>query len=656
MCGVAGYWNPSPPEGGHEAVLDAMNRAMRHRGPDACGGYADPDGGPALAHVRLSIIDLSPAGAQPMHSACGNLVVAYNGEIYNYADIRTELEALGEAPATGWRGHSDTEVLLEAIRVFGIAGAVSRCVGMFALAVWDRRDRSLTLVRDRLGIKPLVYGIADDTLLFGSEFKPLRRHPRWTGGVDPDALALYLRTLYVPEPFTIHAGFRKLEQGCLVRFTEEHLAHRALPEPEPYWSVIEAVRHGLDTPFTGTDAEAADALEDLLTDAVRLRTVADVPLGSFLSGGIDSSTVTALLQKVTDRPVKTFTIGYKESAYDEASHAEAVARHLGTDHTTLRLDPADAHAVVPDLPRFYDEPFADASQIPTYLVSRLAREHVTVCLSGDGGDELFGGYNRYLLAPALWRRLARMPLPLRRALAPVLGGRLGGVLSAGYDAVSRVTNPRNRQLIFRDKLQKLAASMSAPTREAFFENITAYWIEPERFVRGASRPATHFSTPSSWPPFEDFARWMMAMDMRTYIPGDALHKVDRASMAVALEARVPILDHRVAEFAQRLPLSMKIRDGRGKWLLRQVLHRHVPAEIFDRPKQGFGIPIDAWLRGPLRDWAEALLAETRLRQEGYFDPAPVRRAWADHLSGRANRQYHLWGVLMFQAWLEEYGA
>jgi len=656
MCGIAGYWSPEPPRGGHAPVLEAMAMAMGHRGPDASGGFADPQGGPALAHVRLSILDLSPAGAQPMHSADGELTISYNGEVYNYAAVRRELEELGQAPASGWRGHSDTEVILEAVRVFGLHGALARFVGMFAFALWDRRDRSLTLVRDRLGVKPLYYGFAGPSLLFGSEFKPLRRHPHWTGGVDPGALGLFLQTLYVPEPWSIHPGFLKLEPGHSVRLTAADLAARTLPAPRAFWSVNEAVRRGREAPFTGTDTQAVDTLEALLTDAVRLRTVADVPLGAFLSGGVDSSTVTALLQKISTRPVKTFTIGYAEAGYDEAAHAEAVAAHLGTEHTTLRVSPAQAREVIPLLPRFYDEPFADASQIPTYLVSRLAREQVVVALSGDGGDELFGGYNRYLLAPALWARAARLPRGLRRALGALLEGPGGGAVSAAIEALQRLRPPARRQLIVRDKLHKLAAALGAPSREAFFHALASCWARPEAVALGATLPPTAFTDPARWPGQPDYAAWMMAMDMRTYLPGDVLHKVDRASMAVALEARVPLIDHRVAEFALSLPPAMKLRQGRGKWLLRQVLYRHVPQQIFDRPKQGFGVPIDQWLRGPLRDWARGLLEPARLAREGFLDPAPVARALDEHLTGRANRQYQLWAVLMFQAWLEEYGS
>lgn len=654
MCGIAGFWGRPSEEDRLKRILTAMNDTLRHRGPDAQGIHASPQHGLGLAHTRLAIIDLSPAGAQPMQSPTGRYVIAYNGEAYNYMDVRRDLEAEGKAPSNGWRGHSDTEVLLAAIEAYGLCEALSRFVGMFAFALWDNQERTLTLVRDRLGIKPLYYGHAGDSLVFGSELKPLMAHPDFTRKVDRDALALYLRTLYVPTPYCMLEGVNKLEPGHFVTFAESDMAQRRLPAPSAFWSVKDAADAGLRHPFEGSENDAIDELERLLTDAVSLRTVSDVPLGAFLSGGIDSSTVTALLQRVSSSPVKTFTIGYEEGGYDEAAHAEAVAKHLGTDHTTLRLNPRDALTVIPNLPRFYDEPFADASQIPTYLVSELARKHVTVALSGDGGDELFGGYNRYTHAPSLWNKIGRLPLPARKAISACLGDSATKAIAAVYDAVSKITNPKNRQLIFQDKLQKVAASMTAADREAFFANLASYWINPWRFVHGARPKPTRFTDSRHWPPFADYERWMMAMDMQTYMPDDVLTKVDRASMAHALEARVPLIDHRVAEFSQRIPLRMKIRNGRGKWLLRQVLYRHVPQQIFDRPKQGFGIPIDDWLRGPLRDWAETLLSEQRLRQEGFFDPAPIRKRFEDHVAGRRNWQYHLWPVLMFQAWQEEY--
>jgi len=658
MCGIAGFWGPPSTAGAMRPVLESMAEAMRHRGPDAQGHWTDEAAGLGLAHARLSIIDLSPAGAQPMASADGRLVAAYNGEIYNYMDIRGELERAGLAPGAGWRGHSDTELLLEAVAAWGLEAALERCVGMFALALWDRAERRLTLVRDRLGIKPLYYGWAasasEPTLVFGSTPAPLRRHPDFQSNVDRDALCAYLRTLYVPAPLCIYKGLRQLEPGRLLTVTAEDLARRRLPEPEPWWSLRAVAEAGQADLFAGSEAEAETELEALLADAVGLRMIADVPLGAFLSGGVDSSTVAALMQEQSERPVKTFTIGSTEADYDESGQAAAVARHLETDHTFLRLTPAQTRECIPLMPRFFDEPFADASQIPTYLVSRLARDTVTVSLSGDGGDELLGGYNRHVIGPGLWRKLRTAPGPVRSALSLALAAGLDRPAAALLEFRQRNLPPDQREHILRDKLQKLCVAMSARNREDFYRRLCSWWTAPETVAAGGRVPTTLLDDPSAWPDIRDFAQWMMTMDLGTYLPDDILTKVDRSSMAVSLEARVPLLDHRVVEFAHRLPTAMKIKDGKGKHLLRRVLHKRVPMELVERPKQGFGVPIDAWLRGPLRDWAEQLLDEGRLRREGYLRPGPVRRAWRDHLSGRANRQYHLWGVLMFQAWLEEH--
>lgn len=654
MCGIAGFWGPPRPADFFPPILDGFCAALRLRGPDSQGAFADPSNGLGLAHTRLAILDLSPAGAQPMHSADGRLTVVFNGEVYNHAAIRRELEEAGAAPEGGWRGHSDTEVILAAARAWGLRDAVSRFVGMFALALWDAGERTLTLLCDRLGIKPLCYGFCGDTFLFASQPAALRRHPAFDRPLSRPALAAFLRTLYVPAPLSIYAGIQKLEPGCLLTLRPGDLAARRLPAPTPYWSVNAAAERGQAHPFRGSEAEAADELERLLDDAVGLRMIADVPLGAFLSGGVDSSTVAALMQRRSTQKVRTFTIGFTEAAYDESAPAREVARRLGADHTELILSPAEAMAVIPTLPRFFDEPFADASMLPTFLVSRLAREHVTVSLSGDGGDELFGGYNRYLLAPALWRAASRLPRGVRRAAGAALAGLAGPLAGLLETAQSALLPPERRQLILRDKLQKLSAALSATGREDFFHRLASFWQRPAELVVDGAEPDTRFTDPAQWPRVDDYAAWMMAMDLATYLPGDILHKVDRASMAVSLEARAPLLDYRVVEFALTLPLEMKIRDGQGKRLLRRVLYRHVPRELIERPKQGFGLPIDAWLRGPLRSWAEDLLDESRLRREGLLKPEPVRRALEEHLAGRANRQYHLWAALMFQAWREEH--
>ncbi|MGE4298709.1 MAG: asparagine synthase (glutamine-hydrolyzing) [Desulfovibrionaceae bacterium] len=654
MCGILGLWGQPTPHESMAPLLERMVATLRHRGPDSSGLWTLPQAGLGFGHTRLSILDLSPAGHQPMLGEDGALAITYNGEVYNYQDVRAELEAAGLAPAHGWRGHSDTEAILAAVRAWGMEPALSRFIGMFAFALWDATARTLTLVRDRLGIKPLYYGYVGGTLAFGSELAPLRVLPGWRGGIDPTALGLYLRHLYVPAPHCIHPGILKLAPGTLVRITEAHVRARTLPEPEVWWSLEDQVAHGLAHPFAGSETEAVDALESLLADAVRLRMVADVPLGAFLSGGIDSSTVTALMQAASSRPVQTFSIGSTDPGYNEAAHAAQVAAHLGTDHTELYVEDAEARAVIPDLPQCYDEPFADASQIPTCLVSRLARQKVTVSLSGDGGDELFGGYNRHLVAPALWTRLSRLPATARAALGVIM--RHGGerAVLAAYALAEPLLPKARRHAIFRDKLQKVTDALAAPDRAAFYHALVSFWKDTARLVPtagpGAARRAP---SPAAWDGL-DFAPWMMAMDTITYLPGDILTKVDRASMAVALEARVPILDHRVAAFAWSLPQHLKIRDGVGKYILRQVLYRHVPKALVERPKQGFGIPLHTWLRGPLRPWAEALLSPEALGRTGYIKPGPIRSAWADHLAGRRNYQYHLWAVLMFQGWAERH--
>lgn len=657
MCGLTGFWQP----GGcaHDEAAETARRmadALVHRGPDDAGVWVDAAAGVALGHRRLAILDLSPAGHQPMVSASGRYVIAFNGEIYNHLELRAELEKVGAGTTASlsFRGHSDTETLLATIEAWGIEETLRRCVGMFALALWDRQARTLTLARDRLGEKPLYYGWQDGVFLFGSELKALRAHPTFVGDIDRGALALFFRHNYVPAPYSIYQGIHKLPPGTYLTVTEPQARARQMGEPVAYWSFAQAVAEGQRAPFAGTDAEAVDEAERLLRQAVAAQMVADVPLGAFLSGGIDSSTVVALMQAQSSRPVKTFTIGFHEGEYNEAQHAAAVARHLGTDHTELYVTPEQAMAVIPRLPTLYDEPFADSSQIPTYLVAQLARQHVTVSLSGDGGDELFGGYNRYFWAQTLWRRLGWMPRTLRTAAAgaltavsPAGWNRLFGLAGALVPRRLRYANPG-------DKVHKLAAVLATQGPEAIYHRLVSHWDAPQTLVLGASEPSTVLTDAARWPPVRDFRERMMALDTLSYLPDDILVKVDRAAMGVSLETRVPLLDHRVVEFAWRLPLSMKIRAVQGKWLLRQVLYRYVPQTMIERPKMSFGVPIDHWLRGPLRDWAEDLLDEQRLREAGYLDPAPVRRLWAEHLSGARNWQYHLWDVLMWEAWRRTY--
>lgn len=649
MCGVAGLWRLR--SGTRDALLEqvqSMSARLIHRGPDDSGAWCDESAGVALAQRRLSILDLSPAGHQPMPSACGRYVLVFNGEIYNHLDLRQRL--LAEAAAPAWRGHSDTETLLACFVAWGVERTLQACVGMFAFALWDRQQRALTLARDRMGEKPLYYAWQGDTLLFGSELKALRAHAAFRADVDRDALTLLLRHDCIPAPYTIYRGVSKLRPGHLLRITAD--APRSA-QPEAYWSYNDVVDAGLRNPLRSSDAEAIDALEERLGASVGAQMLADVPLGAFLSGGVDSSAVVALMQARSRRPIKTFTMGFGETGYDEAAHAKAVARHLGTEHTELYVRPDDALAVIPKLPTVFCEPFSDSSQIPTFLISQLTRREVTVALSGDGGDELFGGYNRYLGARTTWERMRRLPLFARLAGAGILRSVSPNAWNRWFERAKPLLPKRWHLATPGDKAQKLAGVLPLSSGDAFFLHLASQWKDPGSIVVGAREPATLLTDPDAWPSTSSLAQWMMAMDAQSYLPDDILVKVDRAAMANSLETRVPMLDHRVVELAWRVPLHQKMRNGEGKWLLRQVLYRHVPRQLIERPKMGFGIPLDSWLRGPLRDWAEALLDENRLHQEGYFHPLPIRQKWAEHLSGRHNWQHPLWSVLMFQAWLDE---
>ena len=639
MCGIAGVLAYSG--GDLPAIISQMVARIRYRGPDESGVWCDPQSGLGLGHARLSVLDLSPAGQQPMRSPSGRYVIVFNGEIYNHLELRRQLGA-------SWRGHSDTETLLASIETWGIEKTLRSVTGMFAFAVWDRLDARLTLARDRIGEKPLYYGWCGRTFLFGSELKALKAYPEWSGQVDHGALASYMRYAYVPLPHSIYAGIRKLLPGTFIVVSNQDAME--WPEPQPYWSALDAAHQ----PVAGdaSDGEMADELELILKRTVKDQMVADVPLGAFLSGGIDSSTVVALMQAQSSQPVRTFSIGFHEADYDEAGHAKAVASHLGTHHSELYVTPEDALAVIPRLPTIYDEPFADTSGIPTYLVARLARQHVTVSLSGDGGDELFGGYHRYFLGPSIWRRIQFLPVSVRAALgraltalSPGLWDRLGTLLHIAMPTKLRLT-------AFGDKIHKLASVIDVADQVELYRRLISQHREPGSLVIGAQEPRIWADAQEGALKRRDISEHMMFHDLVGYLTDDILTKVDRAAMAVSLETRIPMLDHRIVEFSWRLPLQMKIRHGHGKWLLRQVLYRHVPRTLIERPKMGFGVPLDTWLRGPLREWAADLLDESRLRREGYFHVAPIVTKWKEHLSGRRNWQYWLWNVLMFQAWRE----
>ncbi len=645
MCGLTGYL-AFDASGSPDSMTDTvrrMARAVEHRGPDDSGEFVDASAGIALGFRRLAIIDLSPAGHQPMRSHSGRYVVVFNGEIYNFQRLRKELEQREQAPP--WRGHSDTEVMLAAIEAWGLRFAVERFIGMFSIALWDRQERRLTLVRDRVGIKPLYYGISGGTLLFGSELKSLLEHPASDDTIDREALALYMRFGYVPSPDSIYSRFRKLPPGTLLEISTPEDVDAS---PVPYWDASAVVERAFEQRRSEPESELIEELDQLIRDSVSLRMVADVPLGVFLSGGIDSSLVAAAMQAQSTRRIRTFSIGFTEKEYDEAPFAAAVARHLGTDHTEMYVSPEQAMAVIPKLPLIWDEPFGDSSQIPTYLVSSLARQHVTVSLSGDGGDELFAGYNRYFVGEMVLGRLKLIPPGLRRPTAQLLRFLKPSTWDRIISAMGRVTPAVLRQQRIGDKMHKLAGVVeSGPAN--YYRQVVSHW---NGIVEGVEEPSSLIDEEASWPRLDGGIEQMMYLDLVSYLPGDILTKVDRASMAVGLESREPLLDHRLIELAWSLPISMRLRKGRGKLALRKVLSRYVPDELIDRPKMGFGIPLGEWLRGPLREWSESHLHESRLRDLG-LSVEPVRKAWSEHLNGAGSFQHHLWFVLMYSAWEEQ---
>ena len=676
MCGFAGIFHSlnKKTRGDYLNLVSSMSDALRHRGPDSAGQWADESMGIALSHRRLAIVDLSVAGHQPMASRLQKFILVFNGEIYNHFEIRTELEAfysLSSNSISGveWRGHSDTETLLAAFDVWGVEATLNKTVGMFSFALWDTQNKKLYLARDRFGEKPLDYGWTgsrdERAFVFGSELKALRAYPGFNNTVCRQALMEYMRSSVVPAPLSIYEGINKLEPGCLLTLSAISQCNLVAEntqecgqEIKKWWSLAQTVMDGEKNPLSD-EVEAVDALDRKLKESVRMQSLADVPLGAFLSGGIDSSTVAAMMQHQSNRPIKTFTLGFEEAGFDESPYARAVAEHLGTDHNEMRVSAQMAQGFIPTLPWMYDEPFADSSQIPTHLVSKAAREQVKVSLSGDAGDELFGGYNRYLWGPRIWGRLRWLPFTARRAL----GCAIETMSVSGWDALAKPVNallPARLGIVRAgDKAHNLASRLQhVQNLDDLLKSLATVWQDPADIVKGSERPSEllrpDFSDAFSVNGFTnlDPVARMMYLDSVNYLPNDILCKVDRAAMACSLETRLPFLDHRVVELAWRLPMHMKVRGNTGKWALRQVLYKYVPKELIERPKAGFAIPIGQWLRGPLRDWVEALLSEQRLQAEGYFYTQPIRKAWREHLAGTSDHTAKLWTVLMFQAWLE----
>lgn len=662
MCGITGFFGyPNQPI---KKVVAGMTATLAHRGPDDDGVWVDENSNLALGHCRLSILDLSIEGHQPMLSREGRYAIAFNGEIYNHLELRGALEKASRDEALPqWRGHSDTETLLACFSSWGVTETLERTVGMFAIALWDRLEKKLYLARDRFGEKPLYYGWVNGAFIFGSELKALRQFPGFTNPIDRNVLALYMRFNYVPAPYSIFQDIYKLEPGCLLSLWES--ATRQPPTAVPkapmsgenfflsrWWSLESIVASGAQNQIHD-EIEAVEMLESRLKESIRLQSIADVPLGAFLSGGIDSSTIVALMQAQSSRPIKTFTIGFNEKGFDEAVHAKAVAQYLGTEHTELYLSSSDALSIIPSLSQLYDEPFADSSQIPTHLVCRQARSEMKVALSGDAGDELFGGYNRYFWAQRIWSRVSWLPPPMRSLLASTLTSISPSHWSGMANYVNNCLSGKILPSLLGDNVHKLATRLkNVRNLDDLYFSLVSEWNNPASIVIGAQEPDTLLNDRSLKPGRTEHEHRMMYWDSMTYLPDDILCKVDRAAMGVGLETRVPFLDHRIAELAWRMPLSMKIRDGKGKWVLRQVLDKYVPTNLIDRPKAGFGVPVGEWLRGPLYDWANTLLGETRLTQEGYFHAAPIRKKLAEHKAGTRNWSQSLWVTLMFQTWLE----
>ncbi|WP_371363036.1 Asparagine synthetase [glutamine-hydrolyzing] 1 [Sporomusa rhizae] len=642
MCGIAGFIDCGHRIDNNDlsSIIQSMNDKLLHRGPDTSGYWIDREIGLALGHRRLSIIDLSPEGNQPMKSSSGRYIIVFNGEIYNYQDLRKELEVLGHQ----FNGNSDTEIMLSSIEQWGIEKAIKSFTGMFAFALWDRAERILYLGRDRLGEKPLYYCIMGQTVMFASELKSLKCHPHFKPEIDKDVLALYFRHNYIPSPYSIYTGVYKLNPGSILSFKPESQAY--FNSPQVYWSTKSIIDSDMNKWKNFTENELIDELENLLTKAVQGQMVADVPVGAFLSGGIDSTTIVAIMQAVSSRPVKTFSIGFHEDSYNEANHAKEIANYLSTDHTELYITHEDIIDVIPRIPRIYDEPFSDPSQLPTFLVAQLARKHVTVCLSGDGGDELFGGYSRYMTAQKIWGKVGWIPCNVRKVFRSALLAGSGLVYPSSCVPISNALRK-----ISPSRIGTIAELLASENPEALYRGLISHIKRPNMmFVNKVQEPETVFSNPTTWIKEDSFLTKMMYFDLNTYLPDDILVKVDRACMANSLESRIPLLDRNVVEFACKLPVSLKVRDEQGKWILRQVLYKYVPERLVNRPKKGFGIPIGMWLKGPLREWAEYLLDNKRIAEDGLFDVDFLSKVWQEHKTGKDDWSRLLWVVLMYQAW------
>lgn len=647
MCGIVGFYDGHHSHDSRE-ILWNMTNALEHRGPDDKGIWKDDDLNIYLGHRRLSILDLSKEGHQPMISRSGNSIMLLNGEIYNHKDLRSQL-----GDTISWRGSSDTETVLECISIWGLEKTLDKIEGMFSIALWDLQKKELSLARDPFGEKPLYYGWQKNLFFFGSELKAFKHHPDFLPSIDRNSLALYFRHNCIPAPYTIYKDIKKLMPGSFITLDFKHEAKAMESKPRKYWNLNEIIDASKKNLFTGSETEACQEIEFQLENSVRQQMISDVPLGGFLSGGIDSSTIIALMQKNSISPVKTFTIGFAHNEYDEAIYAKDVANHLGTDHTELYVTPQDAMSVIPHLPSIYCEPFSDSSQIPTYLLSKLASENVTVSLSGDGGDEIFAGYNRYVEGLNTWSSLNKIPKSIRHTFARSMVSISPHIWDQCFSLVKNLLPKKFRFTAPGDKIHKLAGVMFEDTLHSYYERLCSHWLDPEEIVLGSKEYTSLLSLDKEWLDSSNFTEKMMAMDIRTYMSDDILVKVDRAAMACSLETRVPMLSKKLVQSAWSLSLDLKIREGKGKWPLRQILYKYVPKGLIERPKQGFGIPIGDWLRGPLKGWAEDLLNKDKLVREGYINPDPVLKLWHEHQKGNISWHYHLWDVLMFQQWLEK---